>query len=165
VFSRSKPPPQADVEAKLVALMRKLMPTADEDTARIVAACAGLFACVAYADRSYSSVEAIRLQELLKSIQGIGDEGAAAIAGVLGANMVEIATVHSVRFTRTLMELGDRDLRHQLLELLVEVAVADDRLTHDEVKVLRQLTAALGLEQTDYNAIQARHRDKLTVLQ
>jgi uncharacterized tellurite resistance protein B-like protein len=100
----------------------------------------------------------------LKSIQGIGDEGAAAVAGVLGANMVEIATVHSTRFTRTLMELGDRDLRRQILELMVEVAVADERLTHDEVKVLRQLTSALGLEQGDYNEIQARHRDKLTVL-
>src|SRR5262249_8105386 len=97
-------------------------------------------------------------------IDGIGDEGAAAVAGVLGANMVEIATVHSTRFTRTLMELADRELRHRVLQLLVELAVADDRLTHDEVKVLRQLTAALGLEQGDYNATQPQHRERLRVL-
>jgi hypothetical protein len=46
----------------------------------------------------------------------------------------------------------------------LEVAAADDDISDEEVKVLRQLTTSLGLEQSDYNELQLQHRDKLAAL-
>jgi hypothetical protein len=37
-------------------------------------------------------------------------------------------------------------------------------VSHSEVQTLRQITAALGLSQAEYNALQDEHRDKLAAL-
>jgi uncharacterized tellurite resistance protein B-like protein len=101
------------------------------------------------------------VQTALEAVSGIGPAGAQAIADALALQALELSTVHGTRFTRTLKELGDRDLRLHVLEMLIELAASDSELRHQEVVVLRQTTAALGLEQDDYNRLQARHRDKL----
>ena len=44
------------------------------------------------------------------------------------------------------------------------MAVADEVLKHEEQVQLRRIAKALSLTQDDYNAIQARHRDKLSTL-
>jgi len=50
------------------------------------------------------------------------------------------------------------------LAVLPDVSAADGELAHAEVVMLRQLTTALGLEQSDYNALQSKHKDKLSLL-
>ena len=61
-------------------------------------------------------------------------------------------------------ELGDRELRVEVLDVLVDVAAADGVLSTPETNLLRQVTTALGLSQTDYNEAQSRHRERLTAL-
>jgi hypothetical protein len=46
----------------------------------------------------------------------------------------------------------------------VEMAVADQVLKHDEQTQLRRIAKALSLTQDEYNAVQAKHRDKLSTL-
>jgi uncharacterized tellurite resistance protein B-like protein len=101
------------------------------------------------------------VRKLLATVSGIGATGADAIARSLESHVLELSTVHATRFTRTLKELGDRDLRLHVLEMLIELCAADDELKSQEVVLLRQTTSALGLEQDDYNRLQAVHRDKL----
>lgn len=153
-----------DEEQALHATVGGVLVQADQDTVRIVTATAGLLACVAFADRDYSEAEETRILELLTTIAGVDSPGATRILGTLRAHARSFSTVQAPRFCRTLRELGDRDLKVHVLDLLVEVAAADHQITHNEVTVLRQLTTALGLEQSDYNAAQEKHRSKLSAL-
>jgi uncharacterized tellurite resistance protein B-like protein len=157
-------PQQSPEDEILLGAVVRALPQADLETQRIVAATAGLLSSVAYADRNFSEIEEQRVVEILRSIDGLGAEGATLIQQTLKQSALTFSTVHAARFSRTLRELADRDLRCQVLGLLLEVAAADSEITHHEVTVLRQLTTALGLEQADYNDAQQKHKDKLTAL-
>lgn len=145
-------------------VVRHVLPQADTDTVSIVAACAGLLAGVAYADRDFSSQEAREIERLLGSVEGIGPGGTQAIVLALEQHRVELSSVHSIRFARTLKELGTRELRLHVLDMLVSLAATDDSISQSEVNNLRQVTRALGLEQDDYNRVQSQHRLKLRTL-
>jgi uncharacterized tellurite resistance protein B-like protein len=137
---------------------------ADPDTVRIVAAIAGLLAHVAYADHDYSAAEEHHIRAELARVRGLTIGGVDAICLALREHIAEIAAVEAPHHARALRELTDRDLRVQVLELLVDVAAADDDICLAETNLLRQMATSLGLTQDDYNAAQARHRDKLRVL-
>ena len=145
-------------------VVRHALPQADADTVSVVAACAGLLAGIAYADRDFSSQEAREIERLLGAVEGIGPAGTRAIVQALEQHRVELSSVHSIRFARALKDLGTRDLRLHVLEMLVSLAAADDSISQAEVNNLRQLTRALGLEQDDYNRVQSEHRQKLQTL-
>jgi uncharacterized tellurite resistance protein B-like protein len=163
MFGRKPPPEPETADAHLLVAVRAALPEADADTVAIVSACAGLLAAVAYADRDFSASERVRVRGLLETVSGIGPLGAQAVSSVLEAQVVELSTVHATRFTRTLKELGDVELRLHVLEMLIELCASDGELRHAEVVLLRQTAASLGLEQDDYNRLQARHRSKLTL--
>ncbi|MEZ4223220.1 MAG: TerB family tellurite resistance protein [Polyangiaceae bacterium] len=142
----------------------KHLPDADDDTVRVVTAITGLLGVIAYADRDYSASEETRVRRELSRIHGMTDVGIEAIAEALRQNILEISTVQMPRYARTLVELADRELRAEVLEVLVDLSAADGVISNDEVKLLRTVTQALGLTQQDYNAAQHRHRDKLSAL-
>lgn len=154
----------ASADQLLRAVVRRALPRADTDTVSVVSACAGLLAGVAYADRDFSPAEAQEIERQLGAVEGIGPEGTRAIAHVLELHRVEFANVHTTRFARTLKELGTRELREHVLGMLVALAASDDTITVAEVNTLRQVTTALGLDQADYNRLQAEHRQKLGTL-
>jgi uncharacterized tellurite resistance protein B-like protein len=150
--------------AQLARLVDTELPGADDETRNIVTAIAGLLATVAYADRDFSAAEEARVKEQLGRIQGLSELGAAAICATLRSHAVELSSTQAPRYTRTLRQLGDRELRVQVLDILVDLAAADGTLCVKEVNQLRLITQALGLNQNDYNALQSRHRDKLSSL-
>jgi uncharacterized tellurite resistance protein B-like protein len=154
----------ASADQLLRAVVRRALPRADTDTVSVVSACAGLLAGVAYADREFSPAEAQEIERQLGAVEGIGPEGTQAIAHVLELHRIELANVHTVRFARVLRDLGTRELREHVLGMLVALAASDDTITVAEVNTLRQLTTALGLDQADYNRLQAEHRQKLGTL-
>jgi uncharacterized tellurite resistance protein B-like protein len=136
----------------------------DEEAARIVASIAGLLGTVAYADRHYSPAEENRIRAELGRVQGLTEAGADAICTVLREHIVQISTIEAPVYARELLALGDRGLRLEVLEALVDLAAADGDITVAETNMLRLTATALGLTQDEYNACQARHRDKLSVL-
>jgi uncharacterized tellurite resistance protein B-like protein len=154
----------ASADQLLRAVVRRALPRADTDTVSIVSACAGLLAGIAYADRDFSPAEAQEIERQLGAVEGIGPEGTKAISSVLELHRIELANVHTIRFARTLKELGTRELREHVLGMLVTVAATDDTITQAEVNTLRHVTTALGLEQADYNRLQSEHRQKLGTL-
>jgi uncharacterized tellurite resistance protein B-like protein len=151
-------------DERLREVVAAALPHADPDTVSIVAACAGLLASVAYADRDFSEPEAREIERLFGSIEGLGAAGAQAILKALDTHRVELASVHTTRFSRSLRELGTRELRLHVLGMLVSLAATDDTISHSEQTTLRQVTRALGLEQDDYNRLQSEHRTKLGTL-
>jgi uncharacterized tellurite resistance protein B-like protein len=151
-------------DALLREVVEGALPDVDEATVTIVAACAGLLACVAYADRDFSVAEAEKIDRLLSTIEGIGPTGARAIVHALELHRVELARVHRARLTRALRELADRDLRLHVLAMLLELAASDATISQSEVNTLREVTMGLGLDQRDYNDLQNKHRQKLGTL-
>jgi uncharacterized tellurite resistance protein B-like protein len=147
-----------DVLARAVAAA---MPDADETSRRVVTAVTGLLACVAYADGVLHPREAKAIRDELDRLEGLPPAGAATIARLLESNIGEVAASGYQQWVRDIKELAEHHLRFEVLEVLVDLATADDQLSVVEVNYLRQLAAALGLTQSDYNAVQAKHRDKL----
>lgn len=137
---------------------------ADPETIRVVSAMAGLLGAVAYADRNFSQAEEDRLLLELGRIHGMTASGARAITAVLRKHVLAVSSVGIPYYCRALRELGDRELRLEVLEALLGLAAADGVIDQAEVNLLRQVATSLGLSQSDYNEAQARHRDKLASL-
>jgi uncharacterized tellurite resistance protein B-like protein len=155
----------ASADARLQAVVAQTLPQGtDPDTVAIVTACAGLLAGVAYADRDFSGPEAREIERLLGAVEGLGAGGAPVIVRALQEHRIELASVHASRFARTLRELGTRELRLHVLEMLVSLAATDNVISPSEQNIMRQVTRALGLEQADYTHAQSQHRDKLGTL-
>jgi len=151
-------------DTQLFGPVRAAMPSADDDTVRIVAAIAGLLGAVAYADGVYDRTEVAQIRQELERVQGLETYGIGAIMQVLATHLVELATIDVTRATRVLRELADNDLKREVLQVLLRLAAADGVIATREVMVLRQITSALGLSQSDYNRLQAEHRDLLEIL-
>ncbi len=155
-------PPQA--RDRLAEIVEQYLTDADDATRRIVTAVAGLLAKVAFADGEYSAEEEETIRKELSRVHGLSPNGVDAICGLLADQIGYVALLGDHDWTRDLRELADRELRLEVLEVLVEMAVADEVLKHEEQIQLRRIAKALNLTQDEYNAIQAKHRDKLSTL-
>ena len=144
--------------------VRAQMPEADTQTQHIVAAVAGLLGCVAFADGAYSAVEETQVRAELGRIRGLSRAGATVVAEVLRADIVAISTMDSHVWARELRAHADAGCCVDVLDVLMDLAAADESITLPETNLLRRLAFALGLGDGDYLAAQARHRDKLAVL-
>jgi uncharacterized tellurite resistance protein B-like protein len=167
VFFRRKPEPQAltpEARDRLAQIVAKYLVEADDATRRIVTAVAGLLAKIAYADGDYSPQEETTIRQELSRVHGLSEAGVDAICGLLADQISHVTLLGDHDWTRDLRELADRELRLEVLEVLVEMAVADQVLKHDEQVQLRRITKSLNLTQDDYNSVQAKHRDKLSTL-
>lgn len=149
---------------RLAQLVDEHLPEADEPTRRIVTAVAGLLARVAYADGEYAPEEQAALRRELGRVHGLEAHGVHAISELVKDEIAQVALLGDHDWTRDLKEHASRELRIEVLEVLLEMAAADHVLTHAETVQLRRITKALGLTQREYNELQAKHRDKLSVL-
>jgi len=152
---------EAAIGGALRASIERELPDADAETVTVVTSITGLLGTVAYADRDYSVVEEARVRAELLRVQGMTQSGVDAICNTLRKHIVEISSVETPRFARALLELGDTDLRREVLSAMVELAAADESITLAETNMLRQLTKSLGLSQQDYLELQERHRQHL----
>ena len=166
IFRRNDTPKEVTPQARerLAEIVEQYLADADDATRRIVTAVAGLLAKVAYADGHYSVQEEATIQKELSRVHGLSQAGVDAICGLLADQISHVALLGDHDWTRDLRELADRELRLEVLEVLVEMAVADQVLKHDEQTQLRRIAKALALTQDEYNALQAKHRDKLSTL-
>lgn len=158
-----RPDPPAGAE-RLWDVVRRELPSADEETVSVVGAIAGLLVAVAYADRRYTQEEEAGVRRELQRVNGMTASGIDAICAILRENVIEVSTVQVPRYCRLLLDLGDRELRVEVLETLVDLAASDGVIDQAEVNLLRLTTTALGLGQDDYNAAQAKYRERLKTL-
>lgn len=145
----------------LLRVVREQMPDAADDDVKVIAAVVGLLGQVAYADRPYLPAEEQRIRRELDNVVGLSPSGADAICKTLRTSIQTVAEIEARDYATILRELAAHDLRLRVLDLLLDVAAADEHLSVVEVNVIRRLTDVLGLDQKDYNASQARYKDKL----
>src|SRR5690606_21015487 len=100
----------------------------------------------------------------LGNVQALDASGVDAICRTLRESIATVAEVEAHEYAKFLSDLADRDLRLRVLDLLLDVAAADEAVTVVEVNLIRRLTDVLGLSQAEYNASQSRHKDKLVGL-
>jgi uncharacterized tellurite resistance protein B-like protein len=150
--------------ATLMELVRQSMPDASPQDAAIVGALAGLFAFVAYADRSYTDSEKQVVRTALARFHQLKPQAIDAVCTLLETQIAELAHEPLQTYTRVLYELSDREARLEVLDVLMDVATADDVLSMDETNGLRRIANLLGLSEVDYVAAQAKHKDRLSVL-
>ncbi len=166
IFRRKEKARELTPQARdhLAQIVARYLTEADDATRRIVVAVAGLLAKVAYADGHYSAEEEANIRKELSRVHGLSQAGVDAICGLLADQISHVALLGDHDWTRDLRELADRELRLEVLEVLVEMAVADQVLKHEEQTQLRRIAKSLNLSQDEYNAVQAKHRDKLSTL-
>jgi uncharacterized tellurite resistance protein B-like protein len=160
----TSPLPAPGGAEELERLVRHALGERDDESVLVVVALAGLLGAVAYADRSYSEGEEAQVRAELARVHGMPAAAVDAVCEALRRHIVQISTVEVPRYCRVLRELGDRELRAEVLEVLVDLAAVDDVITTAETNLLRQVTTALGLSQSDYNDAQAKHRERLSAL-
>jgi uncharacterized tellurite resistance protein B-like protein len=136
----------------------------DPATLAIVTAIAGLLMAVAYADQKVTAEEERVLRTELGRVHGLSQQGVQVICEVLAEHRVAVSTALVPRYTRALREHADEELKTEILGVLVELAAADGEISLTEVTQLRNIAHAMGLSQGAYNALQAKHRDKLSFL-
>lgn len=162
LFDLFRAPGKGDRDLVLLRAVRAEMPTAAEEDVKIVAAMAGLLGQVAYADRPYLPEEEAPIRQALSRVAGLSAEGAERICATLRSSISSIAEVEAREYANFLRELADRELRLYVLDLLLDVAAADENVSVVEVNLVRRLTTVLGLTQDEYNTSQARHRTRLS---
>ncbi len=148
----------------LYQAIRSALAEPDEDTVRIVASVAALLLCVSYADLDYTPSEERLTAATLARIRGLDARGVEAILQTLREHVVSISSMEASSYGRELLDLTDEPFRRELLDVLLDVAAADDEVTVSETNLLRNIARSLGLSQALYNASQDRHRAKLAVL-
>lgn len=163
-FKKASEPANRRQAEILYSTVKTALSDGDDVHARIVASVAALLVCVAYADMEYAPEEEGVLKATLERVHGLDAAGVDAILVVLRAHTVTIASGEASSYARELLELTDEEFRLDLLDVLVDVAAADERITVAETNMLRSVARHLGLSQQHYNDSQARHRSMLSVL-
>ncbi len=151
----------SDEYTALRAVVRDTLGSADAQLFNLVTAVTGLLTAVAYADREIDQAEAELLKSSLTRINGISRENAEMIFDVVKAGAIRISTSFLPRFTRLLVENADEATRLEVLGVLVEMAAADGTIKFEERNVLRNITSAMGLSQSQYNQLQTKYRELL----
>src|SRR3954468_14891325 len=124
----------------LEAAVRRELAGADAETVQVVSAMTGLLGAVAYADRNFSSEEEQRVHAELSRIHGMTKAGAGAIVAALRQHLLAVSSLGIPHYCRALRELGDRELRLEVLEALIGLAAADGVIDQAEVNLVRQVT-------------------------
>lgn len=153
-----------DEAEELLKVVGARLQGADAATVRIVTSIVGLLATIAYADREIGPEEEVQLRQELSRIHGLDAAGVEVIAELLSQHIVRLSTSFATRFTRMLREEADRELKLEVVEILLRMAASDGKITTTEVVALRNTVQALGLTQAEYNELQAQHRELLSVL-
>jgi uncharacterized tellurite resistance protein B-like protein len=164
LFGESTPASPPTASAELLALVKRSMPSADADSAAIVGAMAGLLATVAHADRVYTDQERAHVKKALERMHGLSEQAVLAVGTLLDTRLAELAHESLQTYTRVLYERLEREARFEVLEVLMDLAAADEVLTMDETALLRRVARGLGLSDQEYLVSQERHRQRLSVL-
>ena len=137
----------------------------DSQSRGLVAAVAGLLAGVALADSNFDEAEEQKIRLELGRIAILTPDMVVAITDFLRRDGGKQAIASEHTWARTIKEGLEREGRIDVLDALLSIAVADGVLTLSETTYLRRITENIGLSQQDYNALQAAHTDKLSVIE
>lgn len=120
-------------------------------------AIAALLVEMSRADFVEEKEERTALTDLLKGHFFLEKDEAEALLGEAGSKAEEAVSLHE--FTRAIHENMSEPQKHRLLEMLLEVALADGKLNKHERHLLAKVADLIYVRQGDYMRILARALD------
>lgn len=144
----------------LANLVRAQLPNADDLMVRLVTSTVGLLAGIAWADGAYPESEQQIVADRLQGVDAFSRRETAAMVKLLAEPFAaEVAAHDPTTWTVHLMDITDVWQRRQILDVLVDVAVADGALAADEDRYLSETASAFDLEEGAYAESLGRHPD------
>ncbi|HEX2678396.1 MAG TPA: TerB family tellurite resistance protein [Polyangiales bacterium] len=150
---------QAATERLRSVLREQLSGADDAGIERAVSLC-GLVASLARIDRNYADAERPHVRRAIALIPQLPEAGVEPVCSVLEAEMSALAMLDLRPYAQALQTHSELPLRRQLLDVLADLAAADDAFTLLESDSLRRAAAALGLTPEEFQAAEARHQSK-----
>jgi len=142
----------------LAEMVQAQLPNADELMLRLVTGTVGLVAGVAWADGEYPEAEQRMVKDELSGIDAFSRRETSAICKLLvHEDIARAAGQDPAAWTGELTEVTDAWQRRKILDLLVDVAVADGDLADDEDRYLSAAAEGLGLDGDAYRESLERH--------
>jgi len=148
-----------------MALVKRHVPKTSADDAALIGAVAGLLATVAYADRKYDPAEKAVIADLLSRIGDFSHAAVDAVLELFDSHIAALAHESLQTYTRVLYETMTREARLSMLDVLLDLAAADDEVSMSETNLLRRIARELGLSDDEYVSLQERYKQRLSVLQ
>lgn len=143
---------------ELAGLVRAQLPNADDLMVRLVTSTVGLLAGVAWADGGYPESEQRMVEERLHRVDVFSQRETAAVCKLLAEPFAShVATHDPASWTAQLLDITDLWQRQQMLDVLVDVAVADGALSPEEDRYLSETARTFELEDDVYAQSLARH--------
>ena len=143
---------------ELANLVRVDLPNADELMVRLVTSTVGLLAGVAWADGAYPESEQRMVEGRLQEVDAFSRRETAAMCKVLAEPFAAKVAAHEpTTWTAHLLDITDPWQRRQILDVLVDVAVADGSLSSEEDAYLGATARGFELDDGEYAESLARH--------
>ena len=135
-----------------------------EDEARFVGLLALVMSRVAYADLNMSEEETRNMERLLMQWGSLTKDQAILAIEIAKAQTKFSGSVDNYQAARELREGLSRDEKLNVLHCLFAVSAADDLITSDEERTVRQIAYQLGLTSEEFLSVRAAYREQRSVL-
>ncbi len=156
------PTPAAETATvrRIVAQLEALPP----DRARLLAGAAYVVSRAANADMTISDDEVTLMEQTLVERTGVSEAEAVIVVEIARQQARLFGSTEDYLVTREFKRVSTPEQRLGVLRACFQVAAADDEISSPESAVLNQIATELDIEQADFDAVRAEHRDQLSVV-
>lgn len=134
------------------------------DRALRVAAFAAVLVRAARADLRVSPEENARMVAIVTELGGLSEEDARLVVEMAANDALARGASREYLATRELRRLATAEERRRLLHCLFAVCAADDSITLEEEREVRQVASELGFELEDFTKARSAFREQREVL-
>jgi uncharacterized tellurite resistance protein B-like protein len=131
------------------------------ETARTLAAFAYILGRVAHADREISAEETAKMEEIVHGLGHLSESQAVLVVQIAKSQNRLFGGTEDFLVTREFKEISTADQRQELLDCLFAVSAADDEITGEEEREVRQIASELGFDHQQFveaRKLYSRHR-------
>jgi uncharacterized tellurite resistance protein B-like protein len=157
-------PPASDAETATVRRIVAKLEAMPPDRARLLAAVAYVLSRAANADLAIGDDEVALMEQLLVERTGVGEAEAVLVVEMARQQARLFGSTEDYLVTRELKRIATPQQRLGVLRACFMVAAADDEISSPESAVLNQIGTELEIEQADFDAVRAEHREQLSVV-
>lgn len=154
----------ADGETETVRRIVDELDALPVERARWLAAFAYLLGRVAHADLDISTAEREAMVALVEEHGGLPEAQAVLVVEIARRQNELFGHTENFLVAREFREIASREERVGLLECLAAVAAADETVSSDEERQIRQIANELGLDHEDFTAALATVAEYRSVL-
>lgn len=136
----------------------------EPDRAQFLAAFAFLLGRVAHADLHVSADETSAMERIVADNGDLPPDQARLVVEIVKVEHDLSGATQSFQVAREFRAISSRDERRELLHCLFAVSAADDEISSEEEKQVRQVAEELGFSHREYVEIRSVYNDRRSVV-